>query len=117
MTILDLIAWFIRAGWVREAATPTWAAFRDPRGCPEGVYRWAVVTQARDRGYSEEPDAPGYLYLCDYRGPDGAVQAITPRLMHFASLAELETLVATSGVASHDYRPRSRDTQPDWRAE
>ena len=114
MTILDLIAWFTRAGWVREAATPTWAAFRDPRGCPEGVYRWAVVTQARDWSYSEEPE---YLYLCDYRGPDGAVQAITPRLMHFASLAELETLVATSGVASHDYRPRSLHFGTDWRAE
>jgi len=117
MTILDLIAWFTRAGWVREAATPTWAAFRDPRGCPEGVYRRAVVTQARDRGYSDEDKAPTYLYLCDYRGLDGAVQAITPRVMHFATIAELETLVATSGVASHDYRPRSLDTAPDWMAE
>jgi len=117
MTILDLVQWFTRAGWTREAATPTWAAFRDPRGCPEGVYRRAVVTQARHWGYGEELDAPGYLYLCDYRGPDGAVQAITPRVMHFASLAELETLVATSGVASHDYQPRSMDAQPDWRAE
>jgi len=112
MTILDLVAWFIRAGWVREAATPTWAAFRDSRGCPEGVYRRAVVTRAR---YGAEPSQ--WLYLCEYRGPDGAVQAITPRVMHFASLAELETLVATSGVASHDYQPRSHEQLPDWTAE
>ena len=117
MTILDLIAWFIRAGWTREAATPTWAAFRDPRDCPEGVYRRAVVTQARHWGYTDEDETPTWLYLCEYRGPDGAVQAITPRVMHFASLAELETLVATSGVASHDYRPRSMDAVPGWGAE
>ena len=115
MTILDLIAWFTRAGWTREAATPTWAAFRDPRGCPEGVYRRAVVTQARAWGH-EEAGLP-WLYLCEYRGPDGAVQAITPRVMHFRAEAELETLVATSGVASHDYHPRSMDAQPDGTAE
>ena len=56
MTILDLVQWFTRAGWTREAATPTWAAFRDPRGCPEGVYRRTVVTQARAWGYTDEPE-------------------------------------------------------------
>jgi len=114
MTILDLVAWFIRAGWVREAATPTWAAFRDPRGCPEGVYRRAVVTRAG--GYREESETP-WLLLVEYRAPNGHVQAITPRVMHFATIAELETLVATSGVASHDYQPRSMDAVPDWGAE
>ena len=99
MMIIDLIAWFTRAGWTREAATPTWAAFRDPRDCPEGVYRRAVVTRAR---YGEEPGR--WLFLCEYRGPDGRIQAITRGVMHFRAEAELETRVATSGGASHDYQ-------------
>jgi hypothetical protein len=97
VTLLDVARFLRHAGWVSEPPLRRAVAFQDCRHLPAGAFRRVVVTIAPDGGF---------LYLAEHRGPD-YVRDISG-VRRFATLDDLDCLLATSGLKSIPWQGAGR---------